>query len=171
MNETRTLSPRAELRLVAAFVITPPAAAVVMFVIYLGLWYGGARTVFEGTPIDPIDSAGALALGVGIIAVVVTIFGAVPSVTWLIRRGPLSLRKLLVLGAALGNAPFAAIVAGILVTHLVKGTPSPYAARLWFGLYGAVRAIALGLVIGMVSATVFWAVAIRSTERERPSDS
>jgi hypothetical protein len=139
-----------------------------MFVLYLALWYSGVR-VFEGTPIDPVDSAAALATGVGIIAIVVTIFGAVPAMTWLIRRGPLSLQTVLLLGATLGNVPFAMIVVAILVMHLVNGTLSTDVAGLWYGVHGSVRAIALGLLIGTISAAVFWVVGIRGTELRRAS--
>jgi hypothetical protein len=165
-NADRTAA--CELRLVIGFALVPPAAAAVMFILYLALWHSGVR-VFEGAPIDPVDSAASLAMGVGIIAVVVTVYGAVPAVTWLIRRGPLPLGKVLLLGAALGNVPFVLIVVAILVTHLLRGTLTTGVAGLWYGMYGTVRAIVLGLVLGTIPAAIFWVVAIRGTESERAS--
>jgi hypothetical protein len=141
-----------------------------VFVISLALWHLGDGTLFEGRPFDPVDAAVSLAIGVGIIALVVTLVGAVPAVVWMIGRGPLSLRKLLLLGAALGNAPFAIIVVSIIVAHLVSGTLSGDVGRLWYGLAGTVRAIALGLLCGVGSAAVFWAVAIRGTAAEDVDD-
>lgn len=121
--------------------------------------------MFEGTP--SMDAAASLGFGTGIIAVVVTVFGAVPAVAWLIRRGPVSFRTLLIVACALSSTPFAITVGAILVTQLARGTLSPDVSRLWFGWPGAIRAICLGLWLGLASAALLWIVAVRGTELER----
>jgi hypothetical protein len=161
MAEPPGHSPHAELRLLAAFAVVPPAAVLITLVTYDVLWYGGMLP--DGAPIDSLDSAASLGMGVGMLAVLMTALGAVPAVVWLKRRRPLSLRTLLLLGAALGNVPFAIIILGIVVVHLVSGTLSMDVGRNWYGLQGAVVRTVLGLVCGMGSAAVFWAVAVRGT--------
>lgn len=163
MNRPWNPSAVAVLRLAAAFVVTPVVAGVVMFIIDVGLSYSGIH-VFNGTPYNPVDAAIGLALGVTIIGFGVT-GAAVPAVLWMASRGRLSLRNVLLLGAALGNVPFAAIVVSILVVQVVNGTLSHDVARLWDGLYGTVRAIALGLLIGPASAAVFWVIGVSGTGR------
>jgi hypothetical protein len=148
--------------MVAGFAIVPPTAVLISLVTYDALWYSGMLPA--GVLIDSIDSAAPLGTGVGIIAVLMTVLGAVPAVAWLSSRRPLTLRTLLVLGAALGNVPFAAIIIGIVVAHLKSGTLSVDIARNWYGLSGAVVRTIIGLICGMGSAAVFWAVAVRGTK-------
>ncbi len=106
-----------------------------MFISYLGLWYSGFR-VFEGTPYDPLDSAVSIALGVSMIAFFAT-GAALPALVWMARRGPLSLGRVVALGAVLGNVPFVLIVASIFVVQLFRGTLSSDVARFWYGASGA----------------------------------
>jgi hypothetical protein len=149
---------------VAGFAIVPPTAVVITLVTYDALWYSGMLP--DGAPIDSLDSAASLGMGVGMLAVFMTAAGAVPGVFWLKRRRPLSLRTLLLLGAVLGNVPFAIIILGIVVVHLLSGTLSVDIARNWYGLFGAVVRTVIGLICGMGSAAVFWAVAVRGTKPE-----
>lgn len=162
MTSATDVSPLTLLRLAAAAIATPIAAGVVMFISYLGLWYSGFR-VFEGTPYDPLDSAVSIALGVSMIAFFAT-GAALRALVWMARRGPLSLGRVVALGAVLGNVPFVLIVASIFVVQLFRGTLSSDVARFWYGASGAVRAIALGLSIGPASAAVFWVVGIWGSE-------
>lgn len=166
MNTARKVTRRALARLLIAFAVAPFAAGAVMFIILLALWYSGVHA-FEGPPAEPVDVAVGIAFGVTIIAIYVIGCGAVPAVIWLANRGPLPLRKVLLLGAVLGNVPFALIIAGIILTQFVNGTLSSEVGRLWYGFPGAIRNIALGVVIGMSSAAVFWLIAVRGTEVER----
>jgi type III secretory pathway component EscT len=139
-----------------------------MFITYVGLWLAGVH-VFEGTPRDlpgARDAAIGLALGVTILSVIVTALAALPAFLWMAKRSPPSRANVLFLGAALGNLPFATIVVVILIVQTANHTLSPDVARLWFGLYGAMRAIALGLLIGTSSAAVFWATATAGTHRD-----
>jgi hypothetical protein len=168
MNKPWNASARAVIRLVAALAAMPFAAGAVMFVTYVALWFSGAR-VFEGPVSDlngTLDAAVGLALGVTIIGFVVTGVATL-AVAWMVSRGPMSLSNLLFLGAALGNVPFVLIVVAILLVQLMNGTLSSDVARLWYGLYGAVRAISLGCWIGACSAAVFWVIGVRGTELER----
>jgi hypothetical protein len=169
MSRPWNVSRLAGIRLVAAFAVVPFVAGIVMFITSVGLWYLGAW-VFEGnTPSDLMgaaDIAVGLAWGVAIIGFVVTWGGALPAFLSMSARGPMSLRKVLLLGAALGNLPFPVIVVSILVVQLVNGTLSSDVARLWYGLYGTVRAIALGLLIGTSSAAVFWVIGVSGTMRD-----
>ena len=97
-------------------------------VTYDVLWYTGMLS--EGAPIDSIDAAASLGLGVGIIAVVMTICAA-PLVAWLASRGPLSFGRVLLLGAVLGNVPFAVIVLAIVAAHPFSEVLSRDIGRFW----------------------------------------
>ena len=115
-------------------VLLPPSAATVGVLTYDGLWHLGLLP--NGSPIHSLDAAESLGLGIAILAVVM--LGAVmPGIAWLNRTGRLSIRPLVVLGAALGNVPFAVIVLG-----------------------GALTRIVLGANTGMGSALVYWVVAV-----------
>jgi hypothetical protein len=167
ISKSGNRSAVAGLRLVAALAVVPFAAGTVMFITYLALWFSGAR-LFEGPLFDlkgAVHAAAGLALGVTIIGFVVTGVAVLPLV-WMGSRGPLSLKNVLLLGAALGNVPFAVIVVSILLMRLRNGTLSSDVPRLWYGLYGAVRAIALGFWIGISSAAVFWVIGVRGTESD-----
>ena len=109
-----------------------------------------------------VDAAIAFAAGVAIVSVVVTLAGAVPTVAWLRARGRLSLKEITIAAAALGNAPFAISVAGVVLFYLVGSASSADVGYVLFsGPIGAVRAVVISSVIGLASGVVFWAVAIR----------
>jgi len=156
-SETSGSSPRAELRTLAAFATVPPAAVCIALVTYEVLREIGRLS--GSPPIRSVDSAVSLGMGVGTLAVIVTVFGAVPAVLWFSRHGRLSLRTVLLLGAGLGNVPFAMIVTGLLLANLVSGTPAGDIGRYWSGLAGAMDRTVMGALCGMGSAAVFWAVA------------
>jgi hypothetical protein len=140
--------------------IQPFVAAGLAFVSFPLVDYTG-RPLYGGFPVDPVASAISFSFGVGLVALVVTVCGVLPTVLYLLKRGPLSLKKVLVGGAALGNAPFILLVAAILVSHFARGTMSPDVGRLWYGFRGAVRATAISSYLGVGSAAVFWLVAGR----------
>ena len=119
------------------------------------------RPLYGGFPVDPAGAALSFSFGVSIVALVVTVCGAVPTVLYLLKRGPLTLKKVLVGGAALGNAPFILMVAGIVASQVFRGTMSPDVGRLWYGLPGAIRATAISSYIGVGSAAVFLVIAGR----------
>jgi hypothetical protein len=80
---------------------------------------------------------------------------ALPVVVWRMRRGPPTLRQVLLGGALLGNLPFAVIV------PLAAAAGGSGAG--WFWPFGAIRALAVGAVFGVAGAAVFWAIAVRGT--------
>ena len=159
-TDSRSLSSGDELRLFVGLAVQPFVAAALAFVLFPVVDYTG-RPLYGGFPIDPVDAAISFAFGVGIVALVVTVFGAVPTVLYLLKRGPLSLKKVLAGGVALGNAPFILVVAAVVVTQVARGTMSSDAGRLFYGLPGVVRAVAISSYIGVGSAAVFWLVAGR----------
>src|SRR4030095_8769563 len=113
---------------------------------------------------DPVDAAIAFAAGVAIVALIVTVAGAVLTVTCLLPPGRVSLSQITIAGLALGNAPFAISVAAVVLFYLVGGATSSVVRYVLFdGRMGAVRSIEIGSVMGVASGVVFWAVAIRGT--------
>jgi len=140
--------------MLVGFALIPPTAVLFTLVTYDLMFQ--TRLLPQGAPMDSLDSAESLAAGVGILAVVMTLLGAVPGVISLIHRRSLSLARLLILGAALGNVPFALIVLGVIALHAVRGTLSADIARYWYGLSGAAVRVAMGLITGTGSAAAFW---------------
>jgi len=137
--------------------VVPPSIAALAFLGYLAIWHVEGPGALGSVPFDPVDSALSLATGVGVIAVVVTVFGAVPVVTWLSRRRALTLRTRLLVGAILGNLLFILIVLAVLATY---GRLSSDVARLWDGSARAMSARARGFGSDVVSASPFWLVAV-----------
>jgi hypothetical protein len=157
MVEAHRSSPRTAVRRLAGFAVAPPAAVFLALVSYDLLWY--TDMLSGGAPIASIDAAAAFGTGVGIIAVAMTLC-AVPLVASLESRGPVSFGRVLMLGAALGNVPFAVIVLGIVAVHphdILSGD----IGRFWYGFPGAVQRVAMGLASGIGSASLFWIVGIR----------
>lgn len=111
---------------------------------------------------DPVGAAASVGLAVGILALFVTVAGALPGVLWLAGRGRLPLRRLLFLGAILGNAPLILIIVVATTVNVVAGTPER--GRELYGLAGNIARVAIGLGCGTVGAAVFWAIAIRKSE-------
>jgi hypothetical protein len=161
MVQRYTRTTRAELRMLVGLAIVPPTAVLIGLVAYDALFFSGLFP--GGAPIDSLDSAASLGMGIGILALVMTVFGALPAVAWLSRRQAPSLRNLLLIGGALGNLPFLLSVGGIVATHLMRGTLSSDIGRYWNGLSGAAVRTVMGLVCGMGAAAVFWGVVVRGT--------
>ena len=104
---------------------------------------------------------------VGVVAALVTVGGAVPVVLSLIKRGPLTVGRLVLAGVALGNAPlalYAAAVAFFAILHLAAGTMSQHLMPLSSLLAGTLRAVLFGSAMGAASAVVFWFVGIRGAD-------
>jgi hypothetical protein len=84
--------------------------------------------------------------------------------------GSLSLARLVLLGAALGNVPFALIVIGIIAAQLGRGTPVAEIGSYWDGLSGFVVRTSMGIFAGAGSAAAFWLVTFcGTTDAERGS--
>src|SRR5437667_10004873 len=141
-REIQPRSLRTALRMLAGFVVVPPTAVLITLTTYDALWHAGLLA--DGAPIHTLDSAASLGTGVAILAVLMTVVGVVPGVLWLMNRHQLSLRRLLLLGAALGNVPFAVIIVGVLVVQLMRGEHAGDVGQYWYGLPGAVIRTAMG---------------------------
>jgi hypothetical protein len=106
-----------------------------------------------------------LAVVVAVVGVVMTVAGAVPVVYWLMRAGRLRLMNLLLAGLALGNAPFAWYIIGLILPftlmHLVMGTLWEHLLPFSLLIAGSARAVAIGSFFGVLSAAVFWLVTAR----------
>jgi hypothetical protein len=164
MSDAHAFPARTPLRLLAGLALAPPTAVLFALGTYHVLWTSGMLS--GGGPIDSTDAAAALAMGVGLIAVVMT-GCALPLLAWLKGRGPLSLSKVLLLGAALGNAPFAIIVFAIIIGHPIRETLSGDIGRFWYGVPGALERITIGLVSGTASAAVYWLAGVRGMKSHR----
>jgi len=147
------------LRILAGLIIVPPTTVLIALAIYNLLWHAGLLP--HGAPIDSLDDAISLGAGVGILATVMTCVGVIPGVVWLKTRRMLSLGRLLMLGAVLGNVPFVVIVIGIVAVHVASGTLSADIGQFWDGWSGAGVRTAMGLICGTGAAAVFWVVAVR----------
>ena len=112
------------------------------------------RALGRGVPSDPIDGAISFAAGIALVALIITVGGALPAVAWYLKHGPLTLKRILLSGTALGNVPFAILV------PLAGGGSS----ATWWGPAAAVRALAAGTFFGLAGALLFWAIAVRGTD-------
>jgi len=153
-------SARPTLRLLAGLAAAPVAVAVISVGVYDVFWHAGLMP--NGAPLHSVDAAVSVGAGVFILAMPVTGVAAL-GVIWLNYRRWLTLGRLLVFGAVIGNLPFALIVAGIVVAQLGAGTPIGEIPRYWDGLGGALVRIAMGVVAGAGGAATFWLVSVPGT--------
>jgi hypothetical protein len=147
-------------RLLTGFVVQPFAAAALGFAIFpLVEWSGNA---LDGRPtFELLRPAIKFALAAGIAGFLVTVCAALPIVLSRLERGPLSLRQVLVIGAALGNAPLAIIVLLSIVTN------QKISGISWLWLAGALRGLAMGTYFGVAGAALFWAISVRGRDVSR----
>jgi hypothetical protein len=141
-------------RLWIAFAVVP----IVDFII----GYVGLPLVAHGANAHNADQiARSLGSMTGFLGLLVTVFGAMPTVLWLIQRGPVSFRQVFVAGLILGNVPFAlfaTVAARGLLVHLIAGTIGDHLVPISELIAGNLSAIAIGSIVGGISATVFWCV-------------
>jgi hypothetical protein len=149
-----------------ALAVQPFVAALLGFIIFPVVDYTG-RALYGGRPFDPLDAAISFAAGAGLAGLLVTALGAVPTLAWLLKRGPVTRRQALISGAVLGNVPGLLIVGGLAASRLSQGAMPDL--QLTYGPAGAVRAIAIGSFIGAASAAVFWRLAGRYIGGESPT--
>ena len=134
--------------------LQPFVAALLAFILFPVVEFTGGY-LYGGRPAVFVDVAISFAAGVGMAGLIVTALGAVPTLVWLLRRGPVTRKQALIGGAVLGNIPGVLIVAAMATSGLSHGA-MPDLRELTYGSAGAVRAIALGSFIGATSAAVFW---------------
>ncbi len=149
-------------RMLAGFAITPPTAVLIALATYDTFWRAGLLP--HGGSIDSFDAARALTFAIGILAFLMTC-AAVPCVVLLKLHGRLSFARVLLVGAALGNVPFIAIVTTVVAAGLVTGTASGI-GRYWDFLFGAVVRLAMGTIVGVGSAAAFWLIGVYSPTRD-----
>lgn len=158
----RTASHIGSARLWLAFAALPVVNAIVGFCAFPLVWRLGNHGAFR--PMDSSQAAAGFALLAGALGLVVTLFGALPVVMRLVRRGDVSLRSLAAAGLLLGNVPFALYVALILpfaIVRLIDGTLSEHLLPASELVAGTLRALLIGSVFGVISAVVFWLLAFR----------
>jgi hypothetical protein len=166
VGELHPSSTQRTFRFWAACGVLPFLNALVAFVGFPLVWYMVGHTGQQLT--DPAQAARAFAIISGFFALIVTFGGAVPAVIWLMKRGPISLWHLIAVGLVLGNAPFLFYVIGLVlpatVAHLAVGTMGQHLMPLSGLIAGTLRALAIGSVMGTVSAIVLWFIGIRGTD-------
>src|SRR5687768_5677863 len=102
--QPRTLSLSEERRICLGLIVQPFVSAGLAFVAYPLLERSG-RAIHGGTDLDPLRSAIAMALAASMAAFFVTIVAALPAVVWVLKRYPLTMRRVVVSGVILGNLP------------------------------------------------------------------
>jgi hypothetical protein len=161
MSELHAPSAPNRYRLLAAFAVLPFVDGLAAFVGFPVVWYMGGH---DGQPYDPAQAARGFAILTGFLGLLVTISGAVPMVFWLMKRGPVSFGQLIAVGLLLGNAPFLIYVVGVVLPmtalHLFWGTLSQHLVSMSELIAGTLRVVAIGSVMGGLSATVFWLIAM-----------
>jgi len=136
---------------------------------YVGFPLFWSLRASAGVFADSFHAAARIAALTGATAAVVTVVGAVPVVLALMRRGSLSLGRLLAAGVILANAPFLWFVAGIVLPmtllHLIDGTLPAHLAPASDVAKGTVAVLAVGTIFGAWSALVLWFVGLRDNSR------
>lgn len=160
MLRVKTVS---KIRMCLAFLLAPAIAGMVAFLIVIGQAYGGFN-VFPSDPDFVADGAMSLASGVTLVAFFAMFGAAVPIVAALAKRGPLSLKQVVLVGVGIGQGSIMLVAAGILIAQAMTGGLSPDVANLWVGLYGVVRASLLSMTIGGATAAACWVIGIWGTE-------
>lgn len=147
-------------RLVLGFAILPPAQILLGYLVFPFVSW----LMPQGMPgVADADSTQHFATLAGFLGIGLTAF-AVPVVFVLRRLGVMSLGTLLLAGALIGNIPFAFFVVLIIpatVAHMADGTLSQHLLPASDLVAGTLRAVMIGSTIGVMSAALFWLVAIR----------
>lgn len=143
----------------AGLAVQPLVAAVLGFCLFPLIDYTG-RSLYGGRPGDPWDAALSVGFGVGLAALPVVFFGALPALAVLSARGAVSRSMVIAGGVLLGNVPGALIVATLFFRQIQEGAPADL-AQLTYGPSGLIRAVILGSLIGAGCAWTFWLIAGR----------
>jgi hypothetical protein len=153
-------------RLLLAIGLMPVVNTLLAFVVFPTVRILRERAEFQ-VVVGTDHGSYVLAVLTGVVAVMVTVAGAVPVFYSLVKRGPVSLKQTLLAGLALGNAPFVVITLFTIMfalMHVAAGTISEHLAPLPDLIAGNLFLIAVGSFFGVASAAVFWTVAILGTE-------
>ena len=99
----------------------------------------------------------------GLMGLFVTVTAVLPVVFWLRKSGPLTIRRLIVAGAVVGNLPLTVVTAATIalaLAHLATGTLQDHLSSPSELLAAWLRIILLGSFAGAVSGAFFWLVAL-----------
>jgi len=143
----------------------PFVAAALAFALFPLIDYTG-RLLYGGGSSDFLDAAIPFAILTGVAASFVTGGLAYPLLTWLLKRGPLTLSTTLIGGVVLGNVPAGLILLALAAWRVNRGE-TPTLATLTYGPAGLLRNVALGSVLGLLSAAVFWWIGGRHVSHKR----
>jgi hypothetical protein len=147
-HQGRPLTASEEMRLFLGLVIQPLLASSLAFLGFpVFLLDQEGRSLAGGFPANPTDAALSVALGVGVVAVFVTVVGVWPTAVWLTKRHAVPLKEALVFGLAFGNLPYA------LLAVAVGGRT--------YGVEGLARGVAFSSFLGLAGAAAFWVIALR----------
>ena len=150
----RTLSPSEDMRFLIGVAVQPFVAAGLGFLAFpVFLLDPNGRALAGGSPGNVADAAGSVAAGVGLVALLVTLVGGLPTALWLTKRRRISLLEALAFGLGFGNLPFA-------LGALMAGT---------YGIAGFIRGMAFSSLLGIGCAAVFWCTALRQTVDVKPT--
>ena len=141
------------MRLFAGIVVQPFIAAGLAFLIFpLVLLDPGGRSLAGALPVDINGAARSVAIGAGIVALFVTLVGALPTAVWLTKRRFISFGEALLWGLGFGNFP-------MVVGTVLAGT---------YGVKGFVRGVVFSSVLSVAGAAMFWAIALRRHAERHP---
>lgn len=133
-------------KLVAGLAVQPFLAAAVAFVSFpLLLVRRSGETVYASS-----NAAGSMAFSVGLVVFILAASLGLPVSLWLMKRGPVSLTRSLLIGLILANLP-------ILPGYIFAGTNDVAAPLL--------RSLTFSSLIGLIGSATLWLIAFR-----RPSD-
>ncbi len=141
----------------------PFVAAALAFALFPLVDYTG-RLLYGGAPGSFLDAAVPFAVLAGVAASFVTGCLAYPLLTWLLKRGPLTLQQTLTGGAVLGNAPAVIILFALAAWRINRGE-TPTLETLTYGSAGLLRILVLGSALGGLSAAAFWWIGGRFVSR------
>lgn len=157
-------------RLLIGFLVLPLINALTAFAAHLAVWPRAFRQDAWSGWSDPFDTAAFFASGVFIMAVLATVLGAVPVVTWLVHTRRVTFKSVLVSAIAVGNSPYLVAVVGTFVLFLAgPASWSDVRYVIVDGPLGLMRAVAIGSGLGAVSGLSFWFVAIAGSRVGRAS--
>ena len=145
-NTVRTLSPSEEMKVFVGVVVQPLVAALLGLITFPIFFLDrNGHTLAGGVPADVMGFTFAMAMVVGVVALGITVIGALPAAVWLMKRRRISLQEALLAGLGFGNLPFAL---GGLMADTYENV-------------GLIRGLAFSSVLGAACGAVFWWIALR----------
>lgn len=154
---TMTAAMISTARVLLAFAVLPLAMALAGYLAFPLVW------ALAGHRGRPMDSAPAQFAALAAVLCLLVSLIAAPLVLRLARQGRASCSRLLLIGAALGNLPFALYVGLILpatIAHLLAGTLRERLVPIAGLLPGVANAVIIGTSFGMLAAAIVWAIAV-----------